>query len=243
MLPDCQLQQNFFLVLELLVFKSAIKNMIQMVRYLFLLKVLLCEGVQTDRFDAGLLFGYQRLLNVEKEGADEIEFRHMLSCKALCGEQINAEIKKDVGFLFRVFKMNFESLPAQLGQLLCAEVGDMELVQEFADYEVHQSGEFLFYNRQLNFLEEKQYQIKEMDPLVMKNFNPNKTNFLDVEKQKQRIEEKKEKRREKDDFRKQIREVKKVMLEKQSKQIQKSLTLQKSKNKRLEEWRREQKEK
>eukprot|EP00703_Trepomonas_sp_PC1_P000904 JAP95702.1 hypothetical protein TPC1_11211 [Trepomonas sp. PC1] len=240
MLEDCQLQQNFFLVLQQMVFKSSLKNNIQFIRYLFLLKILLCECIQTDRFDSGLLFGYQRLLNIEKEGDNEIEFQYLISCKLECGAVINQEIRKDVKFLFQIFKMNFESLPPSLGQLLFNEDFDeLNLVQEFDEFEVYQQNEFIFYNRSVNFLQEKQYQIKELDPLVMKNFNPHKTNFLDIDKQKQKIEQKKEKRKEKDEFRKQIRDVKKVMLQKQTDQIQRSLKLKKAKTQRMEEWHRE----
>ena len=96
-------------------------------------------------------------------------------------------------------------------------------------YDITEETENVAYNWVEPFIVQRQYKLEEKDPMFMEHFNPHRTNDLNIEKQKQRIEEQKEKRKQRDVYRKEVKNLRKQNLMKQNEQIQKSINLQKLK--------------
>ncbi|CAL6050542.1 Conserved_hypothetical protein [Hexamita inflata] len=248
---------NFYLVSEYLIYRSAISNETDLLRLLFLVKVVTAMCMQCGKYNAGVVYGLQRVLVASQkmqvsEQTDSISEEIKIKFTKLVGGKVSnlhsfimQEVKSTLTIYYKYFKFNFEILPSVLGNLMFnGDVNTLDFQQEMNNIEIFENEVgFVLYNTNTDFLPERVFQIKEQDPLFMKHFNPKKTNDLDIQKQKERIEDKKQKRVEKDVYRREVKQIQKKMLEKQNAVIQKSLSLQKAKNQAIQQWGAERKQK
>lgn len=188
-----------------------------------------------------------RSLCTEADSAEsQIDFNSLLQKRALEFGFLENEVRHLTSIYYRFFKPTLESIPVCLASLIKGTIqGQPEFVQDSLDgiLEFYEVEGFIEYNWNENFLKERQFAITEHDPLFMKNFNPKRSNDLNIELQKAKTEEKQLKKKSKDEFRREVKQIREKQLQKQNQDIKKGLQLQKVKTQKLLEFGAEKKRK